>query len=71
MIGMQQLQAIANKWNTKQKHDNPFSKAALKTILLLTDVTVNNCAWNYIVSLSENILYIGRKTMQTIRVYFV
>ena len=25
---MQQLQAIANKWNAKQKHDNPFSKAA-------------------------------------------
>ena len=42
-----------------------------KKILLLTDVTVNNCAWNYIISLNEKILYIGRKTMQTMRVYFV
>ena len=43
MIGMQQLQAIANKGYTKQKHDNPFSKAALcLKKLLLTDVTVNN-----------------------------
>ena len=40
----------------------------LKKILLLTDVTVNNCAWNYIISLNEKILYIGRKTMQTMRV---
>ena len=43
----------------------------LKKKLLLTDVTVNNCAWNYIISLNENIIYIGRKTMQTMRVYFV
>ena len=45
----------------------------LKTILLLTDVTVNNCAWNrtIIISLNEKIIYIGRKTMQTMRVYFV
>ena len=42
-----------------------------KKILLLTDVTVNNCAWNYIISLNEKIIYIGRKTMQTMRVYFV
>ena len=33
----------------------------LKKKLLLTDVTVNNCAWNYIISLNEKILYIGRK----------
>ena len=43
----------------------------LKKKLLLTDVTVNNCAWNYIISLNEKFLYIGRKTMQTMRVYFV
>ena len=43
----------------------------LNKILLLTDVTINNCAWNYIISLNEKILYIGRKTMQTMRVYFV
>ena len=42
----------------------------VKKILLLTDVTVNNCAWNYVISLNEKILYIGRKTMQTMRVYF-
>ena len=42
-----------------------------KKKLLLTYVTVNNCAWNYIISLNEKILYIGRKTMQTMRVYFV
>ena len=43
----------------------------LKKTLLLTDVTVNNCAWNYIISVNEKIIYIGRKTMQTMRVYFV
>ena len=43
----------------------------VKKIFLLTDVTVNNCAWNYIISLNEKNLYIGRKTMQTMRVYFV
>ena len=37
----------------------------LKKKLLLTDVTV------YIISLNEKILYIGRKTMQTMRVYCV
>ena len=30
MIGMQHLQAIANKWYTKQNHDNPYSKVALR-----------------------------------------
>ena len=44
----------------------------VKKVLLLTDVTVNNnCAWNYIISLNEKNIYIGRKTMQTMRVYFV
>ena len=28
MIDMQQLQTIASKCNTKQKHDNPFSYVA-------------------------------------------
>ena len=30
----------------------------LKKILLLTDVSVNNCAWNYVITLNEKILYI-------------
>ena len=34
----------------------------LNKILLLAYVTVNNCAWNYIISLNEKILYISRKT---------
>ena len=56
----------------KTKHDNPFSKAELSLkISLPADVTVYNCAWNYTISLNEKSIYIGRKTMQTMRVYFV
>ena len=73
MIDMQQLQAIANKWNTKQNMTMHFPRqhCIKQNILFLTDVTVNNCAWNYIISLNEKNIYIGRKTMQTTRAYFV
>ena len=48
----------------------PRRHCVKKPILLLTDVTGNNCAWNYIISLNEKNIYIGRKTMQTMREYF-
>ena len=59
------------KYKTKTWQSIFQGGIVLKKILLETDVTVNKCAWNHIISLNENILYIGHKTMQTMRVYFV